>query len=114
LLEVDGDQVRCKEEPEKWVMSGDQVDDYVHYSVVPPICEFPAVSPDSEEHFSSVSYDSACYVIDETLCQYQASEEVSEELLARSEMWKWVDAPVFIPKKTLTPAQESEKLSHSG
>ena len=109
-----GDKVRCKKQPEKWVMSSDQVEDCSSYNFVLPSYDLPIISPDSEEQFSSVSYDSACYVLDETLCQYQASDEVSEDLLARSEMWKWVNAPVFIPKKSGTATQETEKLSHSG
>ena len=69
-------------------------------------------SPDSEEQFSSVSHDSACYVVDETICP--ATEELNHDVVAHSELWKWVDAPVFVPKKSVNATQESEKNFHPG
>ena len=46
--------------------------------------------------------------------QYIPAEELDEEVVAHSELWKWVDAPVFVPRKTNLPSNQTEQDTNAG
>ena len=68
---------------------------------------FVADSLSSEER---MSYDSAGYNADE-LNHVSAADD---DKVAHSELWKWVDAPVFVPKKSTEKLKEDQSNSNSG
>ena len=90
-------KVRCKENPQKWVIEGS------HPDVTPTMSPTEVHSPtmDSDGQFSTLlnprhkSADDAVHHI--------PAEQLDEEVVAHSELWKWVDAPVFVPRKPAVP-----------
>ena len=109
VIEVIDSKVRCKENPEKWVIEGSHPD----VPLSPRGVHSPTREITSDTHFPT-SHNTRVKSADDAV-QYIPAEELDEEVVAHSEMWKWVDAPVFVPRKpaasSATQSEQSEFLS---
>jgi len=105
VIEVIDSKVRCKENPEKWIIEGSHPD----APISPGSVHSPTLETSSGVQFSS-SHSTRVKSADDAV-QYIPAEELDEEVVAHSELWKWIDAPVFIPRK---PADTATSQSAQG
>jgi len=131
VLEVVDDKVRCKENPNQWIIHDKSSSDDSHPISMPSrrlhagaadsmIANMSPTSTTSEECAGPPTrrarHRSAELPATANTC---AREEVSDEVIAHSELWKWVDTPGFVPGKPFSPKSEAasvedEKSSSKG
>ncbi|CAK8697371.1 unnamed protein product [Clavelina lepadiformis] len=109
VVEVVENKVRCKKDPQQWVIGDNHIDEShavpipsPSSSQAPVIVSFSPTSTTSEEFAHSPSHGVQYHSINDAHAP-PLPEEVSNEVVAHSELWKWVDAPGFVPGKPFVP-----------
>uniref|UniRef100_H2ZC76 HTH La-type RNA-binding domain-containing protein n=1 Tax=Ciona savignyi TaxID=51511 RepID=H2ZC76_CIOSA len=102
IIEVVDNKVRCRDHPLQWVIpdsNNESEDGMGQFSprgapVIVPLSPTSSTSEDCSPARRHRSVDEAS----------SYPQPIQEELVAHSELWKWVDAPSFIPKRTTATA----------
>ena len=99
-------KVRCKEDPQRWVIEGSPGEGVPTSPQSSASAVTGAVENNSlndSEGQNSTSYAPRHKSADDAK-QYAPAEELDKEVVEHSELWKWVDAPVFVPRKPFAPS----------
>ncbi|XP_078494265.1 la-related protein 1 isoform X2 [Ciona intestinalis] len=112
VIEIVDNKVRCKDNPLQWVIhdNNDSEDGIPvpgsqyspHASQPPVIVSLSPTSTTSEEFMNSPARRQRS-VEDASINQ----KPIQEEIVAHSELWKWVDAPSFVPKRSVSSSNET-------
>nr|XP_026693337.1 la-related protein 1B isoform X2 [Ciona intestinalis] len=112
VIEIVDNKVRCKDNPLQWVIhdNNDSEDGIPvpgsqyspHGSQPPVIVSLSPTSTTSEEFMNSPARRQRS-VEDAPL----NPKPIQEEIVAHSELWKWVDAPSFVPKRSVSTSNET-------
>ena len=97
MLEVENDRLRCKDDPQKWVLSNK--DHASEKSLSPHAPSFTPLGPDHQDlGIVPNSPEIQTTETDDLTSNGPSAAEDSGIDVAHSKLWKWVDVPSFIPK----------------